>query len=337
MDAKDTGVATLGPVRIFSRKEDPQPLRRRRNTLIETIFPTVRFRRDLAKAEDAHNARVARYRAETEMKIASLEAAQRDLKRKLMEKEMQNELMRLNAGGKAEENTATAGFPQTSDEQEKLFAIRMAQEVHDLRNPLTTIMGAAMALESEDLSANVARLVDMMVKNAQKMKGMIEDTLQCTKLLRGTIELNKKSYDAARQLSGIVEGQTLTAHARKKEISFESSLGSIHICGDKRRLGRVFENLISNAIKNCTKEVSVSIETDGKNVIVKVGDDGDGVAEEKRHKIFELFGSNSNDGNGIGLSNAKHITELHGGSIVLESEVGKGSTFVVTLPTEWAV
>ena len=87
MDAKDTGIATLGPVRIFNRAKDLQPLRRT-PTLIEKMFPTVRFRHDLAKKEDAINSTLAMHRTETEMKFAMLEAKQRELERKLAEKDM---------------------------------------------------------------------------------------------------------------------------------------------------------------------------------------------------------------------------------------------------------
>lgn len=328
--AESTGAATHEQIQIFNRKMDPQPLRRK-PTLIERIFPTIRFRHDLAMKEDAINSSIARCRAEAEMKIASLEAAQRDLERKLVEKEMEKELIRLKADGKIKEKTVITELPQNAEELAKFFTMKMSIETHDLRLPLTVIMGAAMTLESETLPPSVAKLVNMIINNTQKMKGMIEDTLQCNKLLRGKIELNKKSYDIARQLYGIVEGQTLTARSYKKELSFESS-GPIHICGDELKLDRVFENLIFNAIKNSTNRVSVNIETDGKSAIVKVADDGNGIEEERRQKIFELFGTNRNDGNGIGLNNALNLTKKHGGSITLWSEVGKGSTFVVTLP-----
>lgn len=328
-------VATHEHIKIFNREKDPKPLRRK-PTLIETLFPTVRFRRDLARKEEAINSNLARYRAETEMKIASMEATQRELERKLLHKEQiilaQKELMKMKTSGKSEEKAMTTRLPQTADEQAKLFTKIISQEIHDLRTPLTAVTGAAMVLESEELPPSVSRLISMIVKNSLKMKGMLEDTLLCNKLLHGKVELNKKSYDIAEQISGIVNDQTLAARGQKKEISFKSSLESIHICGDELKLGRVFENLISNAIKFSTKHVSVSLETYGKKVIVKVDDDGAGVAEEIRHKVFEMFSTDMINGNGFGLTNAKRITEMHGGDIVLESEVGEGSTFVVTLP-----
>lgn len=116
--------------------------------------------------------------------------------------------------------------------------------------------------------------------------------------------------------------------------------GRLTLMGDQDQLIRLFLNLLDNAVKYTPQggEVSVTIARDGTNAAIAVKDTGPGIGPEHIPHIFERFyrvdkaRSRSEGGSGLGLAIAKHIVQLHGGSIKVESELGRGSTFIVELP-----
>lgn len=124
----------------------------------------------------------------------------------------------------------------------------------------------------------------------------------------------------------------------KKKIEFDIELDEISIIGDEHLLQEVWLNLIQNAIKfsNQNGKIKVSLSKNADTVKVKITDEGIGIAEEDKNRIFERFykgeKSRSKDGNGLGLVIVKKIVELSNGKVYFESEMGKGATFIVDLP-----
>lgn len=349
VDAKTTGAAALGPVRIFTRKEDPQPLRRRPNTLIEKIFPTVRFRLDLAKKEDALNARIAemetdkqQYMAELESRYASAKAAENELlkvvtelKGTLNDKEMvmksQDLILEMRDNQLKEKEGLLKQKEKQLDEQRKRFIKTISSITHDMKSPLTTIKGFASVLKEDGVESG-----DPMYSSAIALENIVEDILLYNKLEFSAVVLKKENYNLTEQMGRLIEGNRKYALHEKKNIELVfDAREEMHVYGDKARLERVFGNLLSNAMKYGKRKVEISISRTASAVTISIYDDGKDMDEEVKSKIFrgeEMVTEDLVNGNGFGLTNSKRLVDMHGGRIHLESIAGKGKTFVVTLP-----
>ncbi len=129
--------------------------------------------------------------------------------------------------------------------------------------------------------------------------------------------------------------------AEQKGIDLQ--VGQVHevtVMGDKVRLQQLFTNLIDNAIKYTPRgSIQITVEKDGENAIVQVRDTGIGIPPEEQENIFKRFyrvdksRDRKTGGTGLGLAIVKHIAGAHGGTVSVESTIGKGSTFTITLPT----
>lgn len=177
--------------------------------------------------------------------------------------------------------------------------------------------------------------------NSRGMVDLVSDFLDVSKLESGYVDVNREEVS----LAGMIERnlETFRLLAQDKKISLKATvdpaLPSIH--ADSRRLDQVLNNLISNAIKFTGGGGQVEVEaavTDATTVNVRVRDNGEGISADEIGQIFEKYrqGGNvkhsSDKGTGLGLVICKMIIEAHGGCIWVESEVGKGSTFFLSLP-----
>lgn len=213
---------------------------------------------------------------------------------------------------------------------------------HDLKGPLHTLATGIAILELRAHDQDRV-LVKRMARQARRMNAMIDELLDVARLHAGMpIELELHDTDLVELTRELVEQQQQAAPAHRLEVraTMESLVGS----WDRKRLGRVVDNLLSNAVKYSPRGGAVCVELQSLDANgaacarLRIIDEGIGIAPDDLAPIFGWFSRAENarrttsGGTGIGLAGAREIVEQHGGTIAVESEVGRGSTFTVTLP-----
>ncbi|GHO47551.1 PAS domain-containing sensor histidine kinase [Ktedonospora formicarum] len=223
-------------------------------------------------------------------------------------------------------------------EQRKDDFISMAS--HELRNPLTALKLRITLLHrqlaKQGLQAAVSALCSMETQ-INKLTRLVEELLDVSKIQAGGLEYAQEWVELDTLLREIVDTirQTNPSHTIMMRGAVQTSL-----LADRDRLGQVFTNLLSNAIKYSpgAETVEMDLSASAETVTVRVQDHGLGIPREQRDKIFERFYRVTDSrqraipGLGMGLYIVAEIVKHHGGTIMVESEVGKGSAFTVTLP-----
>jgi len=190
-----------------------------------------------------------------------------------------------------------------------------------------------------DINEKQEEYLDDILSSGNHLLSLINDVLDLSKIEAGQVELQAAPFSLREALErGVV---TMRERATKDgvEISLSADLDVDTVEGDERRIRQVIFNLLSNAVKFTPTGGAVDVnaaQVDG-DVRVSVADTGPGIAPEDHERIFEEFqqtkaGSEQREGTGLGLALSKRLVELHGGRIWVDSELGKGSTFVFTLP-----
>jgi CheY-like chemotaxis protein len=217
---------------------------------------------------------------------------------------------------------------------------------HELRTPLTSIKGSLHLLLSDpglQLDATQRQLVDISVKNTDRLIRLITNILDISKIEAGHIQLELGMHSVEEFVSVAVDGIAAFAESRSILIESEVERGLPQVRVDGDRMVQVVTNLLSNAIKFSPAGSTVHVTTRraGAQLELRVTDRGRGIAPEDMGKLFKKFqqldGSNvrSVGGTGLGLAICRGIVEEHGGAIGVESRVGHGATFTVTLPLPW--
>jgi signal transduction histidine kinase len=222
----------------------------------------------------------------------------------------------------------------------------LANMSHELRTPLNAISGFSQVLRKGmfgEINDKQAEYLDDILGSTRHLLSLIDDVLDLSKVEAGQIELQIEPFSLPATLErGVVMVRERAAIGGVR-ISFSSDPGVDMVRGDERRIRQVVFNLLSNAVKFTPAGGTVDVAAarfDGE-VRVSVSDSGPGIAPEDQARIFEEFqqaaaGKEQREGTGLGLALSKRLVELHGGHIWVESELGKGSTFVFTLPAQQA-
>jgi two-component system phosphate regulon sensor histidine kinase PhoR len=220
----------------------------------------------------------------------------------------------------------------------------VANVSHELRTPVTAVRSAAETLLASALAdpdpAVPARFVGIIVRNAERLQSLIEDLLELSRLESKEFRLKKERVELT-VVASIVIG-LFRDRAEKKGIRLKVDLPSdlLALSTDQRALEQVVSNLVDNAVKYCPAGSSVTISAEKKEdtVTVVVRDTGPGIDPKHVPRLFERFyrvdagRSREIGGTGLGLSIVKHLVEAMGGQVTVESAVGQGSSFSVTLP-----
>ncbi len=212
---------------------------------------------------------------------------------------------------------------------------------HDLQEPLRSLSGYAELLARRyrgQLDPRADELIEGAVDGARRMQGFIRDLLACLKIGFDRVQLVPTSMNTIRTIAV----QNLAAAIEESGASLEG--GDLpEVVGDPNQLVQLMQNLIGNAIKFRRTDpplVSISAERDGARWRFAVRDNGIGIPEPGRERVFQIFQRlhppDAYPGTGIGLAIASRIVERHRGRIWLESEVGRGTTFFFSLPAEAA-
>lgn len=213
---------------------------------------------------------------------------------------------------------------------------------HELRTPLNTIMGWTQLLRNRNLDqTTTGRALETIERNTKSLTQLIEDILDVSRIIRGTLHLNIHQVKLVPLVEAAID--TVRAAAQGKEISIKSRFNPEVgvIMGDANRLQQVVWNLLSNAVKFTPKggRVDVQLQRIQSYVQIRVSDTGEGIAAEFLSHVFERFRqadsskTRSHGGLGLGLAIVRHLVELHGGTVSAESPgIGQGATFIVNLP-----
>lgn len=214
----------------------------------------------------------------------------------------------------------------------------MTNASHEMRAPVAVVHSSAQLLQTEGLSdADRMLYTENILVASRRLSALITDILMLGRLDSGAALSGIDSYDLTRQLTDCILHFEDALDEKEIELSVEME-DSVMITADRGMLDIVWKNLLSNAIKytGAGSTVSLKQETDGDSIIVVVDDMGIGMSKDTMAHIFDRFYqgdlSHSESGNGLGLSLVRKALEHVGGSIAVESILGKGSRFTVRVP-----
>jgi PAS domain S-box-containing protein len=212
---------------------------------------------------------------------------------------------------------------------------------HELRTPLAAIYGWIRLLQRGSLDpAGQARALDVIERNTRLQTQLIDDLLDMSRAIRGSLRLDIRVVDLPTVLHAALEA--VRPAAQGKQLRFETDIKSgIVVCGDSARLQQTFCNLLGNAIKFTPEGGSIAIELkqNGPHAVVRLRDSGVGIPADVLPRIFEPFEQgrelpSTAGGLGIGLALVRHLIGLHRGTISAASPgAGQGTTFTIHLPT----
>jgi PAS domain S-box-containing protein len=218
----------------------------------------------------------------------------------------------------------------------------LAMLAHELRNPLAPISAAADLLKIGRLDeARVRQSSAIIARQVKHMTSLVDDLLDVSRVTRGLVTLAKAPVTARTIVDDAVEQVLPLVRARGQKLSVHVEDGAATVLGDKARLVQVMANMLGNAARYTPegRAIDVLAEAQGESLVLTVRDEGIGMEPELTERVFELFtqGQRSADrsqgGLGLGLALAKHLVELHGGSVSCASPgPGLGSSFEIRLP-----
>lgn len=210
---------------------------------------------------------------------------------------------------------------------------------HELRTPLTAIQGWSETLcEMGDDPETFRKGMRVITGETQRLSQMVEELLDFSRIEDGRFTLNKETTDILAELGEAV--LIYTERARDLGIEFEYDEPDMlpFVYGDAARLRQVFINIIDNAVKYSNEGGKVSIEAFAENreVVVLISDNGVGISASDLPRVTEKFykANQTRRGSGIGLAVVSEIVEMHGGKLILNSELGKGTTVMIRLPAQ---
>lgn len=219
---------------------------------------------------------------------------------------------------------------------------------HELKSPLTSINGYAEMIESGMVgSEDTRRFAGIIHREGIRLLNMINEIIQLSKFDTGYSDFDQREeFDLHKAL--LQEMETLGSMAQDHHVKLHVDVEGtgkdqeVRLFGNRRLMTDVLRNLLSNAIKYSKPEggyVLTKLRQDEDNILIIVEDDGIGIAPENQERIFERFyvvdpgrTRTEGSGTGLGLSLVKHIVQVHGGTLTLESALGKGSRFTISLP-----
>ena len=250
-----------------------------------------------------------------------------------------------------------AGYVQTRERQEEMArlyaAARAATEAktqflhmaaHELRTPISVVTGYLAMLADGSLGSAPDRWqhpLEVLAGKAKELNTIVTDLLEASRIEANALPVNTRLVDLRTVIEGAANRAKARASLMQGEIKIRLPRRPVTIQADPELVGRVLDNLLNNGLTYNANEprVRVDLRTEGENAVVRVSDNGAGIPEDERERIFERF-HRTNDpafqtaaGTGLGLFIARELAQRHGGSLAVESSrLGEGSVFALTLP-----
>ena len=232
---------------------------------------------------------------------------------------------------------------EKANEAKSIFLFNMS---HDIRTPMNAIVGYSQLMKKELTNPKLIHYQEMIEQSSKLLLSIINNVLDMARVESGKMELDE-NYEVIGNITQLV-CSAFAAEASRKNIEFNIivNVEHKHIIVDSTKMQEILSNLISNAIKYTSAGGKVTIDTkelpyDKEGYVLiqtKVSDTGIGMSEEFLPSLFELFTRERNTtlskipGTGLGMAIVKNFVDLMNGSIEVESELGKGSTFTITIP-----
>ena len=226
-----------------------------------------------------------------------------------------------------------------AEESNRLKSAFLANMSHEIRTPLNAIVGFSGILASTDEEEEKQEYVSIIDNNTLLLQ-LISDILDLSKIEAGTLEFQYSNIDLNKMLNELTSSLQLKIKSEKVQLTCHLAEKNCFIHTEKNRLSQLLINLISNAIKFTTEGyIRFGYELRGKEIYFYVSDTGCGIPKDKQKSIFGRFVklNSFEQGTGLGLSICQTLVEHMGGTIGVDSEEGKGSTFWFTLPYKAAI
>ena len=227
---------------------------------------------------------------------------------------------------------------QEADQKKDTF---LANTSHELRNPLHGMINIAQTIlddPSESLTSKNKDNLNLLIQVGQQMRFTLNDILDVTRIKEEYIYLNQQNVHLTPVIYGVVDMTYFMVDGKNIKVNIQIPDDFPPVLADENRLIQILVNLIQNAFKYTEKGcITISAYHDDGMATISVTDTGIGISDELQEKIFQPYeqedgGNSSVGGIGLGLSICKQLVQLHGGNIIVESTLGKGSTFSFTLP-----
>jgi PAS domain S-box-containing protein len=213
---------------------------------------------------------------------------------------------------------------------------------HELRTPLTSMLGWLRLLRTGQLEPDkIAQALEVVERNTRTQAQLINDLLDVSRIITGKLDLDLYPVELAPIVDEVVQSSRRAAEAKGVSLELTVSAAPGPVLGDPLRLGQIIGNLIANAVKftSAGGRVVVSVAREHEDAVIAVRDSGIGIEPELLGHIFDRFRqvdstiTRRHGGLGLGLAIARHLAELHGGTVDAASEgLGRGSTFTLRLP-----
>lgn len=228
-------------------------------------------------------------------------------------------------------------------ELERLRNELISAVAHELRTPLTTIRTSVGLLQDQRARPSEVETVKLLANiaaSAERMQRLVVDVLDIARFRAGAVRLQLRLFDAANLAQDVARLTEPMLNAKAQRLRLESPAEPLPVYADRRRLEQVLVNLLSNASKFSPFGSAICLDVEGQNhdVVWSVRDGGPGIELADRAHLFERFftadrRSNEHTGTGLGLPISLAIAEAHHGTIEVETEVGRGSTFRLRVPS----
>ncbi len=230
-------------------------------------------------------------------------------------------------------------FNYMADELENTENIKnefISSVSHELRTPLTAIKGWSETINEIDDPATRKKGLGIITRETERLSSMVEELLDFSRMQNGKFSMQMSDTDIIAELADAVLMYGEKAKDDNIAIAFEADEDIAIVNGDKNRLRQVFINIIDNAIKYSASggTVTITTEKNSERIVIFIADTGCGISKTDLPKIKNRFykANNTVRGSGIGLAVADEIVKMHGGSLDISSELGKGTTVSITLP-----
>jgi signal transduction histidine kinase len=239
----------------------------------------------------------------------------------------------------AAERSYRADLGQASEMDRERSAF-LAGLSHELRTPLNAILGFAHVLESEvdgPLTDEARESLEVIRTSGEHLRQLIDDILELSALETGNLQLSRGAVDVREIAEQVIREATATVADKPLRLEVTGE-GRPVAFADKRRVRQIITNLVSNAVKFTARgSVTVHVSERGSFVVITVRDTGAGIPREQTAAIFEEYrqvgdAPSRRGGTGLGLAITKRLVLMHGGTIDVSSEIGRGSTFTASLP-----